>query len=53
MPRRPGCAGSTGAGLGEGNRDSTQNAHIPMFVTAPLLEFPPVVVEQVQPAPVV
>ena len=30
-----------------------QNPHIPMFVTAPVLESPPVVVKQVQPAPVV
>ena len=28
-----------------------QYPHIPMFVTAPVLEAPPVVVEQVQPAP--
>ena len=30
-----------------------QNPHIPMFVTAPVLKFPSVIVEQVQPAPVV
>ena len=39
--------------LSRSDRLCPQNPHIPMFVTAPVLEYPLVVMEQVPPAPVV